>query len=318
MDPRTPLLSNASPILQLMMLLAIVFVSLLITAILGIIIGIPFFGTGILDNLTSGVDYSDESMIPLLKYLQIVNQIGVFIIPPLLFAFMMNWNIPEYLKLDRKPLIISWLAGALMVIIALPFLHWLADLNNDIKLPEFMSSVEEWMRESERKAEEMTELFINVNTYPAFLVNLLMIAVLPAIGEELLFRGVILRFLKEWTGKVHLAVLLSAFIFSTLHFQFYGFFPRFLLGVLLGYMFVWSGSLWVPILVHFINNGTAVLIMFIANRAGRTAELEDIGSTSNAVYIIVSAVMIIFLTWVIYYAEKKRKYRNNDTSLKQL
>jgi len=208
--------------------------------------------------------------------------------------------------------------GALMVITALPFLHWLADLNNAIKLPEFMSSVEEWMRESERKAEEMTELFINVKTYPAFLVNLVMIAVLPAIGEELLFRGVILRFLKEWTGKVHLAVLLSAFIFSTLHFQFYGFFPRFLLGVLLGYMFIWSGSLWVPILVHFINNGTAVIIMFLANRAGRTAELEDIGSTSNAGYIIGSAVMIILMTWVIYYAEKKRKYRNNDTSLKQL
>jgi len=304
--------------MQLLMLLAIVFVSLLITALLGILIGIPFFGTGILETLTSGVDYSDKSMVPLLKYLQIVNQVGVFIIPPLLFAFMMNWNIPEYLKLDRKPKNISWIAGGLMVISALPFLHWLSDLNNAIDLPGFMSGIEEWMRESERKAEEMTELFINAQTYPAFLVNLLMIAILPAIGEELLFRGVILRFLKDWTGKVHLAVILSAIIFSTLHFQFYGFLPRFLLGVLLGYMFVWSGSLWVPILVHFINNGTAVLVVFIANRTGRTAELEDIGATSNAYYIIISALMLIILTWVIYYAEKKRKYRGDDTSLRQL
>ena len=73
------MLSGASPVLQLVMLVAIVFVSLLVTAILGILVGIPFFGTGILENLTQGVDYSDESMIPLLKYLQIVNQIGVFI-----------------------------------------------------------------------------------------------------------------------------------------------------------------------------------------------------------------------------------------------
>lgn len=308
------MLLGASPVLQLVMLVSIVFVSLLVTAILGILIGIPFFGTGILENLTQGVDYSDESMIPLLKYLQIVNQVGVFIIPPLLFAFMMNWNITGYLRLERKPLNVSWLAGGLMVILALPFLHWLADINGAIRLPEFMSGIEEWMRESERKADEMTEMFINVNTYSAFLVNLLMIAILPAVGEELLFRGVILRFLKDWTGKIHLAVFLSAFIFSSLHFQFYGFLPRFLLGVLLGYMFVWSGSLWVPILVHFINNAAAVLVIFIANRAGRTAELEEIGATSNVFYIIASALMIALLTWTIYYAEKKRKHPELNAS----
>ncbi|MEA3478294.1 MAG: CPBP family intramembrane glutamic endopeptidase [Bacteroidota bacterium] len=318
MEPRNPILATASPILQFMMLLAIIFVSLLITTLLGILIGIPFFGTGILDNLTSGIDYQDTTMIPLLKYMQIVNQLGLFIIPPLLFAFMMNINIPGYLKLDRKPINLSWLAGGLMVILALPFLHWLADINNAVQFPEFMSGLEAWMRESERKAEEMTELFINVDTYPAFLVNLLMIAILPAIGEELLFRGVVLRFLKDWTGKVHLAVILSAFIFASLHFQFYGFLPRLLLGILLGYMFVWSGSLWVPIIVHFINNAMAVLIIFIANRVGRTAELEEIGSTSNIYYIIGSAVIMILLTWIIYYAEKKRKYRSNDISLKQL
>jgi membrane protease YdiL (CAAX protease family) len=295
------------------MLLAIIFVSLLVTALLGILIGMPFFGTGILETLTAGIDYSDKSMVPLLKYLQIINQLGVFIIPPLVFAFMMNWNIPAYLRLDKKPKGISWLAGGLMVLIALPFLHWLGDLNNAIRLPEFLSGMEEWMRDSEKKAGELTELFISARTYPAFFVNLLMIAILPALGEELLFRGVILRFLKDWTGLVHFSVLLSAFIFATMHFQFYGFIPRFLLGALLGYMLVWSGTLWLPIIVHFINNGMAVLVVFIMNRQGNTTALEEIGSTSNVYLIIGSALMMAVLTAIIYLAEKKGS-TVNDTS----
>jgi membrane protease YdiL (CAAX protease family) len=135
-----------------------------------------------------------------------------------------------------------------------------------------------------------------------------MIAILPALGEEFLFRGVILRFLRDWTGMVHFSVILSAFIFATMHFQFYGFIPRFLLGALLGYMFVWSGTLWLPIIVHFINNGMAVLVVFIMNRQGNAAQLEEIGSTSNVYLIAGSALMMVVLTAAIYFTERKRKY----------
>ncbi len=315
---REPILAQASPLLRLLMLIAIIFVSVLITAVLGILIGIPFFGKEIIAYLSSQSDLSNPESIPLLKYLQIVNQVGVFIIPPVLYAFLVNRNIKSYLRLDKKPFLFSLIAGSVLVLLALPMLHWLAGINEIVRLPQVLSGIEEWFRNVEERAQEITELFINVKTIPAFLVNLLMIAILPAIGEEFLFRGVILRWFNEWIKNIHIAVLLSAFIFSVLHFQFYGFLPRFMLGIILGYLFVWSGSLWVPIAVHFINNAIAVCMIFYINRVGHDIALEEIGSTTNNNYILLSTLITIFLAGTIYFYEKKRRIQKKETSLNEI
>ncbi|MCK4638890.1 MAG: CPBP family intramembrane metalloprotease, partial [Bacteroidales bacterium] len=147
--------------------------------------------------------------------------------------------------------------------------------------------------------------------FNGFLFNILMIAIIPGIGEEFLFRGVLLRLLKEWTKNIHWAVFISAVLFSAFHLQFYGFLPRLMLGILLGYMFVWTGSIWVPIFIHFINNAAAVIFVYIVNKSKLETNLESFGATDNLWLIIGSFLIVAVLLTVIY---KKRGNIQNDIS----
>jgi membrane protease YdiL (CAAX protease family) len=296
------------------MLVAVILASFLITGLVGILMGMPFYGTGILDNISGDPDLNDPTVLGFLKYFQIISQLGFFVIPPFLFALLVDKYVFGYLKLDISPSLLSSVAGCFLVITALPFLHWMADLNEMIRLPEFMAGIEEWMRDSENRARELTEAFIKADTYAILGLNILVIAVLPALGEELLFRGVLLRFFKDWTGNVHMAVLISSVLFSALHFQFFGFIPRLFLGLVLGYLFVWTGSIWVPIIVHFINNGLAVVVAFYVDRFENIDSYAEVGSTDDPVFIIISASLVVLLSIFVYFYEKKRKHRTSGIS----
>jgi len=95
------------------------------------------------------------------------------------------------------------------------------------------------------------------------ILNLFIIAILPAVGEEFFFRGVLQKILIRLFKSVHVAIWVTAFIFSAIHFQFFGFVPRFILGLIFGYLFFWSGTLWLPVISHFINNAVPVIMSYI-------------------------------------------------------
>ena len=103
--------------------------------------------------------------------------------------------------------------------------------------------IEKWMKDAEESAAEITKAFLDVKTIPGLVFNVFMIAFLPAVGEELLFRGIIQRIFTDMTKSHHWGIWISAILFSAMHFQFYGFVPRVLLGALFGYLLVWSGSI---------------------------------------------------------------------------
>ena len=120
-----------------------------------------------------------------------------------------------------------------------------------------------------------------------------MVAVLPAIGEELLFRGIVQRMFVRITKNIHWGIWISAILFSAMHMQFYGFIPRMLLGALFGYLLVWSGSMWLPILGHFLNNGIAVVATFLIHNKQLSPEVETYGSTSDSYFAAVASFAII-------------------------
>jgi membrane protease YdiL (CAAX protease family) len=164
------------------------------------------------------------------------------------------------------------------------------------------SSIEKWMKELEETAQALTDKMTNVDTIGGLLLNLLVIALIPAVGEEMTFRGVIQQSLMRRMNP-HIAIILSAAIFSFFHFQFFGFFPRLFLGILLGYMFYITGSLWTSILMHFVNNGAAVTLYYLGN-IGVIEDAEHWGETQNAWIIVASAVMTLGL---IIWSWRKRK-----------
>ena len=136
--------------------------------------------------------------------------------------------------------------------------------NNGIELPEFMSNAEVWMHQLEDRSREMTEYLTFFDTPGHFIAVFIIMGILPAIGEELAFRGYLQGELYAATGNIHTAIWTSAILFSAIHLQFLGFFPRMLLGAIFGYLYVWSGNLWYPIIGHFIQNGLQVILIYLA------------------------------------------------------
>ncbi|MEI6122433.1 MAG: CPBP family intramembrane glutamic endopeptidase [Bacteroidota bacterium] len=294
-----PILQQKPPYLQLLFFMMILLASLILVNLLGVLLAIPFFGRGFVDGLSAGYNLSSPEVIAKLKYLQIVNQVAMFLVPVAVFA-LFSGGVFRYVKLSAKiPWLLLLLAVCVMVV-GLPFINWIGEVNANLSLPRAFSGVEQWMRASETEADNITTAFLSTTTLGGFLVNLLMIAVLPALGEELFFRGTLQKIFSKWFKNIHVSVLVTAFIFSAIHFQFFGFLPRFLLGMFLGYAFYWARNLWVPIAIHFVNNALAVVVAFLAARGAIQANFDTFGSSSSAWIVLLSTLTVAVLVFLLY------------------
>ncbi len=304
---RIAYLENTSAFGKLLLLFGLVLIFSILTVLSGLLIGKLYLGVSLaeLASLISNPE-TDES-IGFIKFYQLLNQIGIFILPVAAYSLFVSTSPDNYLKLDRKPTALSFLIAGLVVYAILPFLNYVAELNQNIVLPEAFWGIEQWMKAKELQAAELTKVFLRTETIGGLSLNLFIVALIPAIGEELLFRGVLLRLLKEMTNSVHLAVIISALLFSAIHLQFYGFFPRFLLGLILGYSFVFTQNLWVPIFLHFINNASSVIIYYLHYNGFIKINMENFGASPNPVFIIGSLLATIWLMIILYQKEGQFK-----------
>ncbi len=269
------------PLSQLMFSAFIVLVVFLAVQVVAALIAIPLFGMEQLSGMVHGLNLTNQKTIGMLKYFQVCQSLGLFIAPSFLIAWLLHGNSVQYLRLDQ-PIggTLVWMV-ILLVIVINPVINFTGALNAKMHLPEWLGSLEEWMRETEDAATRLTDAFLSTKSVGGLLFNLLMIAVLPAFGEELLFRGVIQEILTRWTRSAHWGIWLSAALFSALHMQFYGFVPRMLLAGMFGYLLVWSGSLWLPILAHFVNNAAAVTAMWLSGKSLIDPSVGEIGAASG-------------------------------------
>ena len=302
-----PLFADRQPLVQFLVLILLIISSTLITFFVGILIAMPIFGTDVLDSLISAGELISEDDIAMMKYFQVVNQLGVFIIPTLLFSFLVSGNVFSYLRLSRRSAMMSMLITITLAFAVLPAIHWFVEINESMHLPEFLGRLEEWMKLSEESAMKLTEAFLSTTSISGLIVNIFMIGLLAAVGEELLFRSVLIRLFNQWFKNIHIAVIVSALLFSAFHLQFYGFLPRFILGLLFGYLFVWSGSVWLPILAHFVNNASAVVVYYLANIGYLQTDAEQFGATENNLLLLLSFIISLLLLAIIYFIEKRKR-----------
>ena len=234
-----------------------------------------------------------------MKWLQLLQSVATFLLPALAGAYLWSSTPMQWLHLDSKP---SWqeaLAAVVVMLLAIPGINLLSAWNQQMVLPEWMSGIEQWMRMQEDSAAQLTEQFLRVDTVGGLLVNIGLMALLPAVGEELTFRGVVQGM---FTRNRHVAIWATAAIFSFVHMQFYGFLPRMLLGAMFGYMLWWTGSLWVPMLMHFVNNCAAVVVAYLAYNhleEGRAEMLDTIG-TEDTILLGVFSICIVLIMMVMY------------------
>lgn len=286
-----------SPFVKILFVILIIFLFLFISSAFSMVLAMPLFGVG-LSDIMNAVSYPDEDNLYLVKYFQVIQTIFAFIVPAIFAAWIFSLDTFGYLKARNRPSVISVSLVMLLMFAAIPFLNVVTAFNAGLNLPDSMNKIEEFILNLEESGMKLTELFITMESPGEMAFNLFMIAVLPAIGEEFLFRGVLQNLFIEWTKNKHIGVFLAAFVFSFFHLQFFGFLPRLLLGIYLGYLLVISGSIWLPVAGHFINNALIVVYFyFTAEPAGETW-LERAGAESGSYYL---AVISLLLTTAIFF-----------------
>lgn len=242
-----------------------------------------------------------------LRIVQISSQIFTFILPSILYALLVKEKPIASLGFNKVK--IYWLLlGVAMMYAILPLNNVFTEWNAGLKLPESMRNLEELMKSMQNAASEATEKMLNVNSISGLIINIIMIAGLAALSEELLFRSLLQTSLIKICKNAHVGIIIASAIFSFIHFEFYGFLPRFVLGLLLGYMFYFSGSIWVPMLMHFANNVTAVIIYYLNNKGITNINVDTFGQTNTPI-LLASIISIIVL---FYFA---KKYSHKDRTI---
>lgn len=200
--------------------------------------------------------------------------------------------------------------GLLVFFVSYPAISVVTQWNEQIILPDSLSAVENWMRQMENAAKQVTDLLLSGETGIDLFLNLLIIAAGAAFAEEVFFRGALQQFLEKWLGNGHVAVWVGAFIFSVIHLQFYGFFPRLIMGAVLGYLFLYSRNLWVPILYHLVNNASVILVSFFWGEPDFLKQMEDESPTWLSALAVTASILLTLYVFSRY----KKQLKEDDSN----
>jgi membrane protease YdiL (CAAX protease family) len=281
--------------------------------------GVAFIMSGVGMNelvaiLTDPTAYPDQRLM-ILMY-QGTASLGGFIIAPLIFYYtMVHGNFgKDFLQLPSNAF--ATLAVALVMIFSFMvvntvFIEW----NASIKLPEAWAGFEQWAEDLEGSMEVLTKYLTNFESTGYFFAAIVVIAVIPGVGEELLFRGFLQNLFKRIFRNDHVAIWVAAILFSAIHFQFYGFIPRMLLGALFGYLYVWSGNLIIPIAAHFMNNFVSLIALFVHQKGLTEIDVESTEALPTVYIIIFSALFVVTLIYFKNYLAKSKTYEGMDSRL---
>lgn len=199
-----------------------------------------------------------------LKFSMVIQTLGFFVIPGVFLQWLFSTPEASYFNINQAPKIASRLLVALTLVASIPFINFLLQYNQNLPVPSFLSEIAASLRSAENASRAISTQLLTVATFGGFVVNVLVIALIPAIGEEFVFRGVFQKIFQNATQNKHMAIVLAAILFSAIHGEFFSFIPRFALGLFFGYLMVWSNTIWLPVFAHFINNLIVVSIYYLS------------------------------------------------------
>ena len=249
-------------------------------------------------------------VIDLVLNLQVALQnIIVFAFPAFALAVFVSRKPIHYLRLNCMTRAKSLIFLIVAIVVAMPAMNYIIDWNESIRLPESMSDIEQMLRQYEDMAKTTTDNLTKGKSFGGILVLILTVGCLTGFGEEVFFRGMFTRLIIDKPCNKHIAIWIGAFLFSLMHFQFYGFVPRMLLGGFFGYLMVWSGSLWLPIIAHAINNSLAIVSIYLCEQNILPVRLDEIGCDSISLFIV-SLALTAVLIW-----QKDRFFGKNSAGI---
>lgn len=287
------------PVINLIILILMVGLGFVIFGpIIGFFLSLPFYDgdmTGLLEALRQPLA-NPETRIPLYIMQGCATLFGL-IVAPALFLFRQRKPISDFFNKEvfLIPVLITAFIVVIFMVVNSVFIEW----NSSVDFPPFADEFENWARDREEEAGELTAFLTQFGSTGQLILALIVIAVLPAVGEEIVFRGLIQNELMRGTRNIHLSIWFAAFLFSAIHLQFFGFIPRMLLGALFGYLYYWSGNLLIAIIAHFVNNAVSVIALYFHQQGTLTFNLESPESAPMSM-VILSAALTVGLLYYFY------------------
>ncbi len=296
--PPEPLFWHKSYGYSLLSFLFIGLCGLLLSNFLAQLAALPFvsFDFSLLKDLIANPQNYENSRL-LVMLVQTVSALGTFVLAPLFFLrYWDRTETPLAISFGNfNPLLVT--LTVLIMLVVMPFGSVVVQWNENLNLPDFLQGFETWAKDKEVYFKNLTLYLVDFESDWQFLIGILVIAVLPAIGEELVFRGIVQHKLSKLLGNVHGAIWLTGFIFSAIHFQFYGLVPRMLLGVLFGYLYYWSGNLALPMLAHFVNNAFTLSMMYWYKTQLENTQLNMSAESAPFWLVMFSIAFTVAMLW---------------------
>ena len=298
------------PMFSFFVLLLFTFAGLFVGNIVGLVSILPFYDF----SLEAASEFLSHPMadasgrVPLLL-VQGMASFCAFIIAPLAYLIYFEKKGLNQFSAMAQPMLPAVLLTILIsqsfMFLNTPIIEW----NLNLEFPSFMSGFEEYAQSQEAYLKEITEFVTQFDNIGQFLLAVIIVAVLPGIGEELLFRGLIQQKLIGFLGNPHVAIWIAGFIFGLFHFQFYGLVPRMLLGVLFGYLYWWSGSLLLAMIAHFFNNGFTLLMVYLYQQGAVKFDIEGTSEIPMSTVLVAGVIFgSLFYTFVRFVKHQEIVY----------
>ncbi|MBI1184602.1 CPBP family intramembrane metalloprotease [bacterium] len=279
--------ATVGKLLQLLIILSATFTSFYVfVSLIGNYLSFKIWDTSIVNFDFDEVLTANE--LASYRFTQLFYQIGVFLAPALFFALLLRQNPVHYFKLNKLPSLSKLPVVLLLLVLAIPATSYLVDALNGVNWPN-------GIKEAEKTTGFVMNQLLNAETTQVLLVNVLIIVIIPAFVEEIYFRGLLQRVLQGLFGNIHVAVLLTGFIFALIHGQLSSLLGFWLMGMVLGYLYHYTGNLWYSILFHLFNNGISLWLDWMYRTGRMSANPDEI-----AVPALLGIVCLLLLAYLLY------------------
>jgi hypothetical protein len=280
------------PVMQFLAFLALASGCYLLTSFITTV-----FFSDIIAAITNNNAVTDD-LIPRYKVVQLVSAIGSFLLPALLFGYFSSPEALPYVGVQKSISPVLLLACLFLLVSVQPFVGWLGNLNAKINFGSMQAS----LQSAEDQRDRVMKVFLNMKSVSALLVNIVVMALLPAVAEELFFRGALQKALLRLSDQPWLAILISSLIFALLHLTVFKVLPIFFLGLLLGTIYHFTRNLWYTIFIHFLNNAMAVMAYYLADR---NQAIKRFANDNINVHVLLALISLAAVVALMYFIKKK-------------
>ncbi len=291
------LFKNMGPAAQLAIFVLMIGLGLILASIIGVVFIL-----------------SDTERNNMLLWVQGISQIVMFLCPALLFAWLFHSGTDSFFQTGmRRWQIAPALLAILIIIIAIPLVDYLTTWNESLHLPQKLADWEQNMRQKQDQSQNLMNSFLSRPGFGNMLINLLILAAIPAVCEEFVFRGVVQKTLVAWFRSPHAAIITAAAVFSLTHFEMFYFVPRFVLGIVLGYIFYYSGTIWASAFAHFTNNAIIVILTYAHNAGALGIDPQNLHLPCAGAFAIGSLILTtLLMLFVIKICSKKTENQKKN------